>query len=179
MGSTEERHASFHTWPTDIKPLPISMSAAGFYHSNKRTDEVTCFSCHTVLEDWERKDDPIYRHIQAIQDRGKTCNWIDKILHQPDRYVAPIRRKAPPLWDHKSIPHKCRLCQKVFSSGNQFRKHEKDAHPAGRSRIGVPRKPLGPTYLGTHRVSKPTRKVVMPRRRNLLRRTETPPQFIL
>ena len=172
MGSTEERLASFYTWPTDIKPIPISMAAAGFYHSNKRTDEVTCFSRNSTLDEWKGTDDPISRHIDEVGVRGKSCVWMDKILCQPDRYVAPIRRKAPPLWDHKSIPHKCKLCQKVFSSGNQFRKHERDAHPPKRSRLGVPCKPLRPTYLGTHRVSKPTRKVVMPGRRNLLRRTE-------
>ena len=172
MGSTEERHASFHTWPTTIKPLPITMSAAGFYHSNKRTDEVTCFSCNSTLEDWKRKDDPIQRHMEAIRLRGTTCVWMEKILHQPDRYVAPIRRNAPPLWDHRSVPHKCKLCQKVFSSGNQFHKHQRDAHPGNRRRLGVPRKPLGATYLGTHRVSKPTRKVVMPGRSNLPKRTQ-------
>ena len=50
MGSTEERHASFHKWPMHIKLLPISMAAAGFYHSNKRTNTVTCFSCSSILK---------------------------------------------------------------------------------------------------------------------------------
>ena len=50
MGSTEERHASFHKWPMHIKLLPISMAAAGFYHSNKRTNTVTCFSCTSILK---------------------------------------------------------------------------------------------------------------------------------
>ena len=162
MSTLEERLASFHLWPFDIKPLPISMAAAGFYHSNKRTDAVTCFSCDSTLEDWKRDDDPIFRHRRTL--RGQNCSWVRKIITVPDEYAAPIPRKAPPMWDHKSKPHKCRICRKVFSPGNQFRKHERDAHHNERRRGGVLRNPSGVGFIGKHRVSKPTRKVVMPGR---------------
>ena len=35
MTTLDERLGSFHAWPIEIKPLPISLAAAGFYHSKK------------------------------------------------------------------------------------------------------------------------------------------------
>ena len=166
MSTLDERLASFHTWSLHTRPMPISMAAAGFYHSNKRTDAVTCFSCEEIIEYWEKDDDPIFRHMHTR--RGQTCSWVRKIITVPEEHIKPVPRKPPRVWDHKSIPHKCKICQKVFSSGNQFRKHERDTHHDLRRQNGARQRALGVGFLGTHRVSKPTRKIVMPAKKRAI-----------
>jgi len=165
MSALEERLASFHTWPLNIKPLPIRMAAAGFYHSNRQTDAATCFCCTLRLEDWKREDDPIHRHTETAVYH---CAWLEKITTVPKEVVTPVRRKAAPMWDHRRIPRKCGECRKVFASGNQFRKHQREAHPRRAMRVKKePRPlqgPLGAVMLGRHRVTKSVGRVRMPRR---------------
>lgn len=177
MSTLEERLASFHTWPLAVKPMPISMAAAGFFHSNRHTDAVTCFCCTLHLTNWKRNDDPIERHLQAsLQNRP--CSWLTKIITVPDPVATPVPKRAAPMWDHKKIPHKCSQCQKVFSSGNQFRKHKRDVHQIRRRRTGagarmasdgtrktLGQRPLGPIMLGGYRVTKSVRTGRVPRRK--------------
>lgn len=156
MMTWDERFHSFHTWPLDIKPLPATMAAAGFYHSNKKTDAVTCFSCKLILKDWKKHDDPIQHHLQQ-STIFRPCAWISKVTNQPAQYTPPTPPSTPPVSAPASIPHKCEACQKTFPSANSFRKHRRQSHKNVRRRIGVPLKRPGVVFLGKYKVSKPTK----------------------
>ena len=179
MTSLEERLGSFHQWPIGLKPAPISMAAAGFFHSDKRTDAVTCFSCTLILEDWKQGDDPIAKHLEAVSQEGCQCLWLDKIVGTPERVVGMVQKRAAPMWDHRQKAKKCGTCQKVFSSGNQFYRHRRAMHSVTQSRRitrakkprykspiniiaarAIERRPddevlRGGNFLGRHRVTKP------------------------
>ena len=156
MTTWDERFHSFHTWPLDIKPLPAAMAAAGFYHSNKCTDAVTCFSCKLILKDWKKHDDPIQHHLQQ-SSIFRPCAWISKITNQPAQYIPPTPPSTPPVPGPASVPHKCEACQKTFSSGNSFRRHRRQSHKNIGRRIGFPLKRPGVVFLGRYRVSKSTK----------------------
>ena len=165
MSTLEERLGSFHTWALGIKPRPIMMAATGFFHSNKRTDAVTCFCCTLRLEDWKVDDDPIQRHMEAsIPERGSPCAWLNKIVTVPEKVVVPVPNRAAPMWDHKKTPRKCGECRLVFSSGNQFHKHKRAAHPVVARRTTRPKTkrrtvPLNTTAART--VERPARRQTM------------------
>lgn len=159
MTTLEERLGSFHMWALDIKPLPINMAAAGFYHHNKASDGVTCFSCKVKLKDWKKSDDPIQLHLEHTLIH-RPCSWILKVTNQPNQYVLPPPPMTPPAPETERIPRKCRACNKTFSSGNQFHKHRRQAHRLIPGRIGVPiKRPAvlkrsGVIQLGRYRVQK-------------------------
>lgn len=159
MASLEERLGSFHTWAIDIKPLPIALAAAGFYHSNKATDGVTCFSCGMALKDWKREDDPIALHA-AHTSLHRPCAWIQKVTNQPQQYLPPTPPATPPISLTNQKPWRCGACHRTFSSGSQFHKHRRDAHRLVRGKVGVPlkrpavQKRSGVLFLGKHKVSK-------------------------
>lgn len=157
MTTWDERFHSFHSWPLDIKPLPATMASAGFYHSNKSTDAVTCFDCKLTLKDWKKPDDPIQHHLQQ-SSIFRPCAWISKVTNQPAQYTPPTPPPTPPVLASAAIPHKCEACQRTFPSGNSFRKHRRQSHRniIGR-RIGVPLKRPGVVFLGRYRVSKSTK----------------------
>lgn len=171
MTTLEERLGSFHSWAIDIKPLPILMASAGFYHSNKRTDGVTCFSCKLALRDWKQNDDPIQQHLQhAPFDRP--CAWLLKVTNQPAPYIPPTPPPTPPIIDTGAIPRECRLCQDTFPSGNQLIKHGRQIHGSigkhlvGR-KIALPSKRLAVHKIGKYRVTKSTHvRVKAEKRRN-------------
>lgn len=127
MSSLEDRLASFHAWSLDDKPMPIHMAAAGFFHSNKATDAATCFCCTLRLQDWDRVDDPIQRHIIVLnRTRGRPCTWLNKITAAPEKVAGPTPQRVAARWNHSTAPpkpHKCGVCQTVYSSGNQFQRH--------------------------------------------------------
>lgn len=127
MSSLEDRLASFHAWSLDDKPMPIHMAAAGFFHSNRDTDAATCFCCTLRLQDWDRVDDPIQRHIIVLnQTRGRPCTWLNKITAAPEKVAGPTPQRVAARWNHSTAPpkpHKCGVCQTVYSSGNQFQRH--------------------------------------------------------
>ena len=100
MSTWDERLGSFHTWPLDIKPLPALMASAGFYHSNKATDSVTCFSCKLILKDWKKSDDPIQHHLQQ-SSIFRPCAWISKVTNQPTLYTPPTPPSTPPISFHR------------------------------------------------------------------------------
>ncbi|KAL6716143.1 Baculoviral IAP repeat-containing protein 5 [Lecanora helva] len=161
MTTLEERLGSFHTWPIEIKPLPISLAAAGFYHSNKNGDGVTCFSCKLALRDWKKDDDPIKLHAENAS-LNYPCQWILKVTSQPEQYLPPSPPATPPITETKRKPRRCEACHKTFPSGNKFHKHRREAHRLIRGRIGVPlKRPAvkrkGLTFMGKHRVSKAVR----------------------
>lgn len=170
MTTTEERLGSFHTWPINIKPLPVTMAAAGFYHHNKATDGVTCFSCKLALRDWKKEDDPIQMHIEHTPF-DRPCSWISTVTNQPSQYVPPTPPPTPPIAETLRKPRKCQACHKTFSSGNQFHKHRREAQPLIRGRLGVTltrpvvKKP-GLLLLGRHRVTKTTSDRQKNRRKN-------------
>lgn len=153
MTTWEERFHSFHTWPLAIKPLAADMASAGFYHSNKSTDAVTCFTCNLIHKDWKKDDDPTQRHLQ----QSRPCAWISKVTNQPAQYTPPTPPNTPPVSAPASIPHKCELCRKTFPSGNSFHKHRRQSHKNIEGRVGVPLKRPEVVFLGTYRVSKATR----------------------
>jgi len=169
MTTLEERLGSFFTWPIDIKPLPISMAAAGFYHSNKSADGVTCFSCKLALRDWKKDDDPIRLHSEH-STLHQPCQWILKVTNQPEQYLPPTPPPTPPITDTKRIPRRCGACHKTFPSGNQFHKHRREAHRLIRGQLGVPLKQpnvlkrTDVLFMGRHKVSKATRQRPRPRR---------------
>lgn len=161
MTTFEERLGSFHSWPIDIKPQPVSMAAAGFYHSNKAADGVTCFSCNLALRDW-KDDDPIKLHAEH-SSVYQQCPWVLKVTNQPEQYTPPTPPPTPPTAEKEAIPHRCEACRKSFPSGNRFRKHRLEAHRLIRGRIGVPlKRPAvlkrsGVSLMGQYRVSKAAR----------------------
>ena len=136
MTTMEERLGSVHSWPLDIKSLPVSMAAAGFYHSNKAADGVTCFSCNIALRDWKKDDDPIKLHLDH-SSLNHPCGWILQVTSPPKQYVPPTPPPSPPIPEKAAIPHRCEACRKTFPSGNQFRRHRLEAHRLIRGRIGV------------------------------------------
>lgn len=162
MTTLEERLGSFHAWPIDIKPLPISLAAAGFYHSNKAADGVTCFSCKLALRDWKKDDDPIRLHTEH-SDLYRPCEWMSKVTTQPQPYIPPTPPATPPISITTRKPRKCAACHKTFSSGNQFHKHRREAHRLIQGKLGVPlKRPAvlkrpGVLFLGKHKVSKAKR----------------------
>ena len=156
MTTWDERFHSFHTWPLDIKPLPATMASAGFFHSNKDTDAVTCFSCKISLKDWKKQDDPIQHHIQ-LSSIFRPCAWIAKVTNQPALYIPPSPPATPPLPPPAAIPHKCEACQKTFPSLNSFHRHRKQIHKNARKRIGIPLKKPAVVFMGKYRVSKSTK----------------------
>ena len=156
MTTWDERFHSFNTWPLDTKPLPATMASAGFYHSNKGTETVTCFSCKLKIKSWKKHDDPIDRHLQQ-SSIFRPCAWISKITNQPEQYRPPTPPTTPPIPPPASIPHKCDVCQKTFPSGNSFHKHRRQCHKNMHRRVGVPLKGPGVVSLGRYRVSKATK----------------------
>ena len=156
MTTWDERFHSFHSWPLEIKPLPATMASAGFYHSNKSTDAVTCFDCKLILKDWKKHDDPIQRHLQQ-SSMFRPCAWISKVTNQPEQYTPPTPPPTPPVPAPAAIPRKCEACQRTFPSGNSFRKHCRQSHRNIGRRIGVPIKRPGVVFLGRYRVSKSTK----------------------
>ena len=161
------------------------MAAAGFFHSNKRSDAVICFCCTLRLDDWNPHEDPITRHVEAAA-HGRPCAWLNKIVAKPEQVTAPVPKRAAPMWDHRKIPRKCGECRKVFSSGNQYQKHKREAHPFMRRRAEPLRKPrppinllaasavqklkqepvrLGGLFRGTHRVTKARSRVRISKRK--------------
>lgn len=164
MTTWDERFHSFHAWPLDIKPLPAAMAAAGFYHSNKSTDAVTCFSCKLILKDWKKQDDPIQHHLQQ-SSIFRPCAWTSKITNQPALYTPPTPPATPPMPIAVGIPHKCEVCQKTFPSGSSFHRHRRQSHKNIHRRIGVPLKRPGVVFLGKYRVSKATKQRVKHGRR--------------
>ena len=156
MKTWDERFHSFHTWPLDIKPLPTAMASAGFYHSNKSSDAVTCFSCKLILRDWKKHDDPIQYHLQQSSIL-RPCAWISKVTNQPAQYTPPTPPTTPPVPDPASESHKSEARQETFSSSSSFRKHRRQSHKNTRRRIGIPPKRPGLLSLGKYRVSKPTK----------------------
>ena len=161
MTTLEERLGSFNTWPIDIKPLPITMAAAGFYHHNKASDGVACFSCELKLRDWKKDDDPIALHLDHSALR-RQCAWLRKVLSQPETYVPPPPAVLPPAAETQRVPRKCGACHLTFPSGNQFHRHRRQAHRLIPGRLGVSlKRPAafkrsGITLLGRHKVSKAT-----------------------
>ena len=131
MSSLEDRLASFHAWPLDDKPMPIHMAAAGFFHSNQSSDAATCFCCTLRLDQWDPTDDPIQRHIIVLnQTRARPCAWLDKITNPPEKVSRPTPLRVAARWNGPNAPpkpHKCGDCQTVYSSGNQFHRHLKEA----------------------------------------------------
>ena len=91
MGTFEERLDSFYLWSKGKKPSAVDMASAGFYHSNKQKDTVTCFSCLVRVEQWSAQDDPIHRHVGAVaQEEGWWCPWLERIQKhsEPSRSVS-------------------------------------------------------------------------------------------
>ena len=165
MTTWDERFHSFHTWPLDIKPLPAVMASAGFYHSNRNTDAVTCFSCKLIFKDWKQHDDPIQHHLQQ-SSIFRPCAWISEVTNQPAQYTPPTPPNTPPpMPDPASIPHKCEGCKKTFPSGSSFRKHRRQSHKDVGGRIGVPLKRPGVLFMGRYRVSKATKQRIKSGRR--------------
>lgn len=172
MTTLEERLGSFHSWPIHIKPLPITMASAGFYHSNKSTDGVTCFSCKLALKDWKRGDDPIKQHEQHCSP-GQPCTWLIKVTSSPDPYIPPTPSPppGPPVVVIGAIPRECPICQETFPSGHQLTKHGRRFHGnfggklIGR-KIVITARRSGPLQLGQYRVTKLTHRCMKAERRN-------------
>ena len=164
MTSWDERFTSFRTWPLDVKPLPAAMALAGFYHSNKSTDAVTCFSCKLILKDWKQQDDPIQRHLQQ-PFISRPCPWISKVTNQPSQTTPPTPPITPPM-PAPGVPHMCDACQETFPSGTSFRKHRRRYHKNIGRRIGVPLKKSKVAFMERHKVSKATTQRMRRGRRN-------------
>ena len=57
--------------------LPIEkLAEAGFYMIARR-DVVRCFSCHVVLQDWEKTDNVIDKHLRC----SPNCPFLRKLLY--------------------------------------------------------------------------------------------------
>ena len=142
-------------------------------------DAVTCFCCTLRLEGWKPNDDPIARHVEAAA-QGRSCAWLDKIVTKPEQVTVPVSKRAAPLWDHTKTPRKCGQCRKVFSSGNQFHIHRREAHPVIRRGVKTLRRQLnmlnpkpkptrsGSLFLGAHRVTKAKSRARVPKRERLI-----------
>ena len=128
MHTIEERLGSFNIWPMDIKPLPITMAAAGFYHSNKASDGGMCFSCNLRLRDWKKDYDPLALHIEHSSLRT-TCDWIAKITRKPETYMTSTPVPVPTArFTSPSQPRICEVCDKAFPSGKAYSRHHRKAH---------------------------------------------------
>ena len=157
MTKLENRVGSFYIWPLDIKPFPVLMASAGFYHSDIDTDTVTCFSCKLRISDWKKHDDPIQRHLQQ-SSIFPPCAWLDKVTEQPEQYTPPTPPTTPPLPAPGSIPTKCTCCQGTFPSSSLFHKHYRQVHKRAPRRTRIEpsegSKRPGEGFMGRYRVSK-------------------------
>lgn len=62
--SMNDRLTSFQHFPRTEEVSAERLARAGFYFTGE-ADKVCCFSCHAMVEDWNRGDTPLKRHQQA------------------------------------------------------------------------------------------------------------------
>ncbi|XP_067313859.1 E3 ubiquitin-protein ligase XIAP [Pseudorasbora parva] len=62
--SMNDRLTSFQHFPRCEEVSAERLARAGFYFTGE-ADKVCCFSCHAMVEDWNRGDTPLKRHQQA------------------------------------------------------------------------------------------------------------------
>ena len=96
MDVYENRLESFTSWPKGLFLRPQVMAAAGeyllgfriqtpssnipadssqgFFHTNWDSDEVQCFNCAVVIENWQPDDDPFQQHLSAAPQ----CSFVNK-----------------------------------------------------------------------------------------------------
>ena len=59
------RLISFQTWPPNANAYAFQLARSGFYYSGD-SDEVICFACEGRIRDWQKKDNPMQKHIQQF-----------------------------------------------------------------------------------------------------------------
>lgn len=65
------------------------MAAAGFFHSNRPGDSVTCYVCSAGLKDWDADDDPWYFHARFFGE----CEFVR--LMKGKEFIKNAREKIP------------------------------------------------------------------------------------
>lgn len=85
---------------------PKELAAAGFFHSNRPGDSVTCYVCSAGLKDWDEGDDPFYFHARFFGEcefvrlmKGKEFikNAREKIQTRHDASAAEPKASASAL----------------------------------------------------------------------------------
>lgn len=80
----ELRLRSYIKWPVETCPKPEVMSKAGFYFTHVE-DKVVCYHCGYGVRNWQKDDNPWYRHAWWSPDcaylfRYKSTSFIDNVL---------------------------------------------------------------------------------------------------
>lgn len=86
-----KRLASFTGWPKSLKQKPNQMSVAGFFYTGFG-DEVNCFSCGGILNQWEENDDAWEEHgfhYEKCQYMRQCKGWLfhDETLNKKGRTI--------------------------------------------------------------------------------------------
>ena len=66
------RLISFQTWPPNANAYAFQLARSGFYYSGD-SDEVICFACEGRIRDWQKKDNPMQKHIQRFPNCPFVC----------------------------------------------------------------------------------------------------------
>ena len=82
---SEARMNSYLNWPNEKAPTSEIMSKAGFYFTHLE-DKVVCFHCGYGVRNWQRDDNPWYKHAWWSPDcdflrQHKSSKFIDKVVN--------------------------------------------------------------------------------------------------
>lgn len=72
--SYARRLISFDSWPKQMRPTPLELTAAGFYYVGYG-DSVKCFFCGIPLHDWKVKDNAMTEHKKF----SPSCKYLDMV----------------------------------------------------------------------------------------------------
>lgn len=79
-----------------IKVKPKELAAAGFFHSNRPGDSVTCYVCSAGLKDWDDGDDPWHFHARFFGE----CEFVR--LMKGKEFIKNAREKIRTR-DHQDV----------------------------------------------------------------------------
>lgn len=80
------RFETFKEWPKSLKQRPKELVEAGFFYTGK-SDRVICFSCGSILLDWDENDIPWEQHALWFDH----CNYVQ--LQRGQEYIDEIKGK--------------------------------------------------------------------------------------
>lgn len=71
-------------WSSVCPISPIALAEAGFYYCGPhqtadrqiKNDSVRCFSCGSLLFNWEANDDPWYEHKKILMENNLKCTYL-------------------------------------------------------------------------------------------------------
>jgi hypothetical protein len=77
FASTYARELSFRgcDWPKHLTAQPKTLAQAGFFFCSIKPTKVKCFSCHSIIKNWNVKDTPLEEHTSLVP----WCAYVQKV----------------------------------------------------------------------------------------------------